>query len=119
MECERLQKASGMEIVLKEGDNELIGGQKDRELMAFRIFQEIITNNIKHAKATKMEILLNIESTILGVSDNGKGFDLQSTLNSNRASGIKNILKRAQLAGFTCNIDSKPNLGCSYLLKIT
>lgn len=119
MECDRLQKISGTEIRLREGEAELISGQKDRELMAFRIFQEIITNNIKHANATKLEIVLNIENTILGVSDNGKGFDVAATLNSNRASGIKNILKRAQLAGFTCNIDSKPNLGCSYLLKIT
>ena len=117
MECERLQKVSGMEILVEEGETELIGGQKDRELMAFRIFQEIITNNIKHAKATKMEIVLNIGNTILGVSDNGKGFDLELTLSSKSASGIKNIIKRAQLAGFTCQINSSPSQGCSYLLN--
>jgi two-component system, NarL family, sensor kinase len=118
MECDRLQKISGTEILLKEGETELISGQKDRELMAFRIFQEIITNNIKHSKASKMEIVLNVENTILGVSDNGKGFDVEATLNSNHASGIKNILKRAQLAGFSCEINSKPSHGCSYFLKL-
>jgi signal transduction histidine kinase len=118
MECERLQKASGIEITVQEGDKELIGQQKDRELMAFRIFQEIITNNIKHANATKLDVVLNINSTILEVIDNGKGFDLQATLSSNKASGIKNIIKRAQLAGFSCLIHSAPNQGCSYNLSI-
>jgi signal transduction histidine kinase len=118
MECDRLQKASGMEINVHEGEIELISQQKDRELMAFRIFQEIITNNIKHAKATKLDIVLNIENTLLSVVDNGVGFDLEATLKTNRASGIKNIIKRAQLAGFGCKINSVPKEGCSYQLTV-
>ena len=118
MECDRLRKASGMEINVQEGEIELIGQQKDRELMAFRIFQEIITNNIKHAKATKLDIILNIENTLLSVVDNGVGFDLEATLKTNRASGIKNVIKRAQLAGFGCKINSVPKEGCSYQLTV-
>lgn len=118
MECDRLRKASGMEINVQEGEIELISQQKDRELMAFRIFQEIITNNIKHAKATKLDILLNIENTLLSVVDNGVGFDLEATLKTNRASGIKNVIKRAQLAGFGCKINSVPKEGCSYQLTV-
>ena len=118
MECDRLRKASGMEINVQEGEIELIGQQKDRELMAFRIFQEIITNNIKHAKATKLDVILNIENTLLSVVDNGVGFDLEATLKTNRASGIKNVIKRAQLAGFGCKINSVPKEGCSYQLTV-
>ncbi len=118
MECDRLQKASGMEINVKEGEIEFISQQKDRELMAFRIFQEIITNNIKHAKATKLDVILNIDNTLLSVVDNGVGFDLEATLKTNRASGIKNIIKRAQLAGFGCKINSAPKEGCSYQLTV-
>lgn len=118
MECDRLRKASGMEINVQEGEIELIIQQKDRELMAFRIFQEIITNNIKHARATRLDVILNIEKTLLSVVDNGIGFDLEETLKTNRASGIKNIIKRAQLAGFGCKINSAPNQGCSYQLTV-
>lgn len=118
MECDRLRKASGMEITVQEGDIELISQQKDRELMAFRIFQEIITNNIKHANSTRLDVVLNIEKTLLSVVDNGKGFELEAILKTNRASGIKNIIKRAQLAGFGCQINSSPNQGCSYQLTV-
>jgi len=50
------------------------------------------------------------------VRDDGKGFLLQEMLQTSRASGLKNILRRAVLAGLSCDIDSAPGAGCVYTL---
>ena len=53
------------------------------------------------------------------VYDDGKGFDLEKTLNSPRASGLKNIIKRAKMAGMDCKIASSAGNGCRYVLRQT
>lgn len=118
LEVRRLQAASEIQISVLEGDDELLSGQKDKEIMAFRIFQEIITNILKHAKAKKILIELNLGKTILSVKDDGVGFDLEQIRQSGKSNGINNILKRAQLSGLICTIETKPGEGCRYNLQI-
>ena len=50
---------------------------KDSEILVFRILQEILNNIIKHAAASVVSIVLEIENNTLRlyVEDNGNGFD--------------------------------------------
>jgi len=91
---------------------------KDKELIAFRIFQEMMHNSIKHSGAKDLHVLFRtIDGLELRVADNGKGFVLEEILNSPRASGLKIMMKRARMAGFECAIDTSPGNGCTYTLR--
>jgi signal transduction histidine kinase len=92
---------------------------KNQELMTFRIFQEIVHNAIRHSKAKNLYITLRTTPVFeLCVRDDGKGFHPEETLQTPSASGLKNMLKRASMAGLTCQIDSKPGAGCTYTLQM-
>ena len=92
---------------------------KDTELLVFRIFQEIVNNAIKHSGAKKMVVEIHGENGFrMMVQDNGRGFDRDLVFNSKKASGLRNILKRAEMAGLNCLIDTAPGKGCSYLFTL-
>lgn len=92
---------------------------KNQELMVFRILQEIIQNTLRHASASRFSITIDSanDSFEMRVADNGKGFQLQEILASQKASGLRNILKRARLAGMDCDIQTEPGKGCLFILK--
>ncbi|RYY48634.1 MAG: hypothetical protein EOO06_09605 [Chitinophagaceae bacterium] len=77
-----------------------------REVILFRIIQEVLHNIIKHANATEIQIVMDYKEKELAllISDNGQGFDLSSTVCS--GTGLKNIKKRIQLLEGTYDIDS-------------
>ena len=100
----------------KEGVEILI--DKNQELMTFRIFQEMIHNSVKHSKAKNIYIYLDTSNSFnLTVNDDGKGFNAEHVLQSPKASGLRNMMKRAQMAGMLCDIKSMPGEGCSYILR--
>ncbi len=92
---------------------------KNQELMLFRVFQEILQNALRHSLAKNIFVAVNNENENfeLKIEDDGKGFDLENTLKSDKASGLRNISKRAQWAGFNCTIESSPGKGSSFILK--
>ncbi|PBQ33552.1 hypothetical protein CNR22_17810 [Sphingobacteriaceae bacterium] len=92
--------------------------EKNQELMAFRIFQEITQNALRHASAQNLYITLSLVNGFeLRVKDDGKGFDKEAVLASQRASGLRNIMKRSALAGLECEIESSPGNGSLFILK--
>jgi len=97
------------------------GLEKNHELMVFRIFQEIVQNALRHANAKNLfvKVKTNGDGFRLEVKDDGKGFDVTAILDSNKASGLRNIKKRAQLAGLTFEIDSTPGKGSLFIIKKT
>ena len=92
---------------------------KNQELMVFRIFQEIIQNCLRHSAATNVYVTLNnaTGSFELEIKDDGKGFDVDAIMQSNMASGLRNIIKRCKWAGLDCSIISKPGEGCTITMK--
>lgn len=90
--------------------------QQQRELIIFRIFQEVLQNIIKHSKATCITITFyyNPDAFILRVSDNGMGFDvslLTDTNNNKVGIGLRNMRHRASLISANFTIDSLPGAG--------
>ena len=92
---------------------------KDQELMVFRVFQEIIQNCLRHSLAKNVYISMNTGpgNFEIKIEDDGRGFDVESTLQSSKASGLRNIIKRAQWAGMDCTMQSAPEKGCTITLK--
>jgi signal transduction histidine kinase len=89
----------------------------DIRSVVFRIAQEAITNVIRHAEASKIDIQLDyVDDTIyLRVEDNGTGFDTDDVMKKKpgrpTAWGLLGMTERASLVGGTCNIFSNPGQG--------
>lgn len=90
----------------------ITGLDANQELLVFRIFQEVVQNALRHAAASDLYIeLQGAPDFSLQVRDNGKGFDPDGIFASNRASGLRNIRRRAQLAGLQMHLESRPGQG--------
>jgi len=88
---------------------------KNQELIVFRIFQEVINNALKHSKGQNLTVLLtDLPQFFLMIKDDGRGFDLDEMIKSSNASGLRNITKRAEMAGLACEIITAKNQGCEY-----
>lgn len=77
----------------------------------FRIAQETLSNTLRHAQATEMEVRLmdQPQVVIFRVQDNGVGFD--STKLKPGAYGLGNVYERAVEMGATAKVVSVPNQG--------
>jgi two-component system, NarL family, sensor histidine kinase UhpB len=94
------QKTSGVEIVVRCPDVDTVV-DRERALTLFRIFQESLTNVIRHAHATHVDVDLTetAVSYILRVSDNGVGIAAGASRKLT-SHGIRGMRERAlQLGG--------------------
>jgi len=89
------------------------------ESALFRIVQELLTNVIRHAKATTVTIALGHEDgqIMLTVRDNGRGFDVCHVGRKNRF-GLRGVQERAELLGGTITIDSTRKVGTTVTVRI-
>jgi signal transduction histidine kinase len=78
----------------------------------FRIFQEILTNVARHARATRVDIDLDIseERVALVVVDNGVGIP-DAELNGRKSLGLLGMQERALLFGGEVNLTGTPGHG--------
>lgn len=84
----------------------------------FRILQESVSNTLRHAKASKLDVLLieRDDLVILRVVDDGVGFDEGETKAGSY--GMQNIYERALEIGGTIKIISVKNKGTRLEVKI-
>jgi two-component system NarL family sensor kinase len=85
----------------------------DKDLILFRILQEVLNNIIKHAKATIITIKLEYRDSVLRlqVTDNGIGFNQADLSPGQSGMGLQNIQKRAGIIGGEATITSNPDEG--------
>lgn len=86
---------------------------------AFRIFQEILTNVARHARATRVDIDLELtpEALRLEVVDNGVGIP-SSDLNGRKSLGLLGMRERALLFGGEVSIMGTPGQGTRVSVSI-
>lgn len=84
----------------------------DLSTALFRILQEALTNVVRHAKATRVTILLTEEADrlILKVTDNGRGITEQE-LTARDSLGLLGMRERALLLGGEVAIAGSPGIG--------
>lgn len=87
------------------------------EIHVFRTLQELITNVIKHAGATLIQIDLNLIENNLNIifSDNGSGFN--PDLKSNGL-GLKNVKSRIERLRGDFTIDTNKGNGTTFIINI-
>lgn len=93
------------------------------ETSVFRIAQEAITNVVRHAQASEVQLSLNFtpQHLALTVADNGCGFDPDSILkagNDVQHIGLMGIRERAELLGGRLEINTRPGAGTTVRVEI-
>jgi len=90
---------------------------EDIQIEVFKIIQELTTNTIKHAKATFIELQLNLVDNALNIlfEDNGIGFNPKQNKPGIGYMNIKNRLKKFQ---GSFHIDSRINRGTIINIEI-
>jgi signal transduction histidine kinase len=93
------------------------------EINLYRIAQEALNNALKHARATKVDILLEYrkEEVVLIIEDNGRGFDLGRKLRKKKdgqSLGLIGMRERAALLGGTLVIESSPGAGTTVIARV-
>lgn len=90
------------------------------ELTLFRIVQELITNIIKHAEASEVDIHFNQHDEQLNimVEDDGKGFDPDQITKNSKGMGLSSIDKRVEHLEGKMIIESKPKAGTTIIIEI-
>ena len=106
--CDQVHSTSLLPVNF-HGEGEVDNITSNKQLMIFRIAQELVTNAVKHARATIIHVRLHVaEELVLIVEDNGVGFDpeIYKTVNtSGRGLGLFNIENRARLLGAKLNYE--------------
>jgi signal transduction histidine kinase len=93
-------------------------------IFLFRMFQELLNNTLKHAKATRIDISINFTNNkrfILQMEDNGIGFDVNEKINSPTSSGgvgLKSMANRAKLIGADFTITSEKEKGTKVIINV-
>jgi signal transduction histidine kinase len=96
-------------LLSEREDNRLI--PETIRLAAYRIIEEAVTNIVKHANASRVQIDVGYEADVslhISVSDDGQGFDLVKT---NLGFGTMSLHDLAETSGGSCSILSEPGKG--------
>ncbi len=90
---------------------------KEVQLSYYRIAQELLTNALRHANASQVEIQLvrHDESLLLLVEDDGKGFDPTT---GGGGIGLRNVTSRAESIGAVLYIDSQAGRGTTVSVEL-
>lgn len=94
-----------------------------KEIVIYRMVQEILNNILKHAAATEIDISMQYtaQNFLLRITDNGKGFSPEEATQRNiseSGSGMRNLQKRANLVGADLQIESQPGKGTEIRINL-
>jgi signal transduction histidine kinase len=113
--AERVATVNGLEVQLRvdlayEAGRERTRHSSGVETAIYRIVQEALTNVVKHADATKVEIsVVEDENNVeICVSDDGRGFDPSARADG---FGVVGMRERVSLLRGSLSIDSAPGEG--------
>jgi signal transduction histidine kinase len=94
----------------------------DRSTLIFRVVQEALTNVVRHARASRVDIVLQQQAgrTLLRIQDNGRGCDPRMAVDKGsegHSGGIGGIRDRVRLFSGQFNIQSQPEAGFGIVIE--
>jgi signal transduction histidine kinase len=117
-QAQEFAERTGMDCELHLGDQD-IALDRDLATAIFRIFQETLTNVVRHAEATKVGVRLEDrpEEVALIVWDNGKGVT-PSELSDPKSMGLVGMRERARTLGGQVVFEGIPGQGTTVTLRM-
>ncbi len=100
-------------------DEEMPDHDKELDLVILRIFQEAMTNVLRHAGATQVQVTLmrHSKNLVLRIEDNGKGITPEQTINP-LSLGILGIRERVRFWGGKSFFTGSPGKGTTMTVSI-
>jgi two-component system sensor histidine kinase DegS len=93
-----------------------------KEVVVFRVIQELLANVRSHSHATRAQILIDVndDHILVTVEDNGSGFNLAEVLNSPQTKGIglSTLRERVSMLRGDVRIDSAVGRGTKITLQM-
>jgi len=119
---EHMARQSGLRIEVRS-DEALVGLTEGVRVMLFRSIQELLTNTMKHAQATKatVRLLNDADELCVIVEDDGVGFDVASRGCLPSAAGgfgLFSIRERIGHLGGRVEVESTPGRGTRVQLSV-
>jgi signal transduction histidine kinase len=108
-------RSQGLEVSVEI--DEALPQRPATDTVVFRIFQELVTNILRHAQAEHVSIELYERDgkRVLEVEDDGAGFDPDA---KSEGAGVLGMRERAALVDGVIRFDSEPDLGTHVVLEI-
>ena len=99
--------------------NEDLSPGREVSTALFRIFQETLTNIVRHAEASKVQVSLDKvdDHLVLEVKDNGRGID-EGQIDNHKSLGLMGIRERVRILGGEFNIKGNSGKGTAVTVKI-
>jgi two-component system NarL family sensor kinase len=95
--CDQYAAVSGLKIEFEQQGNER-HFDKSKEVMLFRIVQELVNNAIKHSEGSYIQVLLNWSERLwVSVEDDGVGFNVEEKKQSAGGIGLFNMQNRVKM----------------------
>ncbi|MCG8474033.1 MAG: tetratricopeptide repeat protein [Cytophagales bacterium] len=113
-----IEKACKLKLYLSFFPEEEINGLEEELLTElYKIFQELVSNTVKHACADEVSFQLNILEGVLGFlyEDDGVGFDKENLCSG---IGLDNIRNRISRLSGELHVDSQKDQGVVFSIEI-
>lgn len=120
MLCDNIEQSGKLEINIDDSKATIPDSLNyDASVMIYRVFQELLTNTMKHADASEIQILFNEEKNTgnleIYYADNGKGINKER---DSEGFGFKNIESRLQTVQGIYEIDEQVKKGFAMRILI-
>lgn len=115
VEAEKINRPGNILVEFTEEGN-IVFLDANKELILYRIAQEVLNNILKHANASRVWIKLIYDNRCvrLSIEDNGNGFDtlaVERYRSGKMPTGLSNIRIRTKTLNGECCINSNPGQG--------
>jgi signal transduction histidine kinase len=89
------------------------------EITLYRIVQEALQNVLKHARATAVSVIIQLDAAAVSaiIEDDGAGFETDKRQTADRL-GLLGMKERAALVGGELRVESTPGSGTSVFLRV-
>ncbi len=112
--CRSFNQVAGTSVICQSTIHSLVVDQKIK-VNIYRVIQEALSNAMKHAQASHINVQLNNndETLFLTIEDDGNGFDVGAILKSTKKEGhgMSNMMDRVSILGGNITFDSSPQFG--------
>ncbi|MFB9840899.1 sensor histidine kinase [Mucilaginibacter ginsenosidivorans] len=100
-------------------EGQIINVHPEKDLLIYRIAQEVLNNIVRHSGAANVEIVIEYQKNgfRMQIKDDGTGFDIGTS--NGKGIGMANMRDRAKLLNGDFQIISQPGEGCAVELFIS
>lgn len=111
-----LSRVFGQEIHVNVVSESTLDAETELEL--FRIAQEALSNALKHARASRIDVTVDLERRRIEVRDDGVGFDPDDQLVRSKHLGLVSMEERAGEIGAALDVATKPGAGTTVSVQL-